>query len=79
MNNRLIIIGAGGHGKVIADIAMKIGYSQIGFVDDNAVGECMGIPVFARVSELDSLNDGATDFVIGVGNNAVRKSIAEKC
>jgi len=78
MNNRLIIIGAGGHGKVIADIATKIGYSKIGFADDNATGECMGFPIMAKVSQLDSLNDGNTDFVIGVGNNAVRKSIAEK-
>lgn len=38
MFNRLIIIGAGGHGKVIADIALKIGYTDIVFADDNAVG-----------------------------------------
>lgn len=27
--NRLIIIGAGGHGKVIADAALKNGYTNI--------------------------------------------------
>ena len=29
MNNRLIIIGAGGHGKAIADNALKNGYTDI--------------------------------------------------
>ena len=30
MSKRLIIIGASGHGKVIADIALKLGYEIIG-------------------------------------------------
>ena len=29
MNNQLVIIGAGGHGKVIADIAKKNGFDDI--------------------------------------------------
>ena len=76
--NRLIIIGAGGHGKVIADIASKIGYSEITFLDDNAVGECMGLPIIGKSHDIDSLNDGRTDFVIGIGNNSIRKMIAER-
>ena len=31
--NKLVIIGAGGHGKVIADIAMKSGNVEIGTLD----------------------------------------------
>ena len=34
--NRLMIVGAGGHGKVVADIATQNGYSDIVFLDDNA-------------------------------------------
>ncbi len=75
--NRLVIIGAGGHGKVIADIAMKNGYTDISFVDDNANGDCMGFPIIGSSSAIHSLNDGKTDFVIGIGSNAVRKKIAE--
>ena len=33
--NKLVIIGASGHGKVIADIAIKSGYEEIVFLDDN--------------------------------------------
>lgn len=77
MYNRLVIVGAGGHGKVIADIAVQNGYQDISFVDDNAVGECMGFPIIGKSCDLKSLNDGKTDFVIAVGDNATRKKMAE--
>ena len=76
--NRLIIIGAGGHGKVIADNAVKNGYTNICFVDDHASGSCMGFPIVGRSADLSALDDGVTDFVIGIGNNAVRKEVARK-
>ena len=76
--NRLIIIGAGGHGRVIADIAMKLGYADICFLDDNAEGSWMGCSVVGKSCEILSFDDGSTDFVIGIGNNAVRKRIAEQ-
>ena len=76
--NRLVIIGAGGHGKVIADNAIKNGYTNICFVDDHATGKCLGFPVVGVCEDLHRLNDGNTDFVIGIGNNAIRKRIAEQ-
>lgn len=76
--NRLVIIGAGGHGKVIADIAMKCGYTDICFLDEHAVGMCMGFPIAGTSAELTLMNDGATDFVIAVGTNATRRKIAER-
>lgn len=78
MSKRLVIIGAGGHGKVIADIALKNGYTDIVFVDDNSKGECMSFPIVGTTSDVEKLNDGNTEFVIGIGNNAVRKAFAEK-
>ena len=78
MNNRLIIIGAGGHGKVIADNALKNGYINIHFVDDHATGTCMGFPIIGTSAEICNLDDGNTDFIIGVGSNEIRKQIAEK-
>lgn len=76
--NKLIIIGAGGHGKVIADNAVKNGYTDICFVDDHATGMCMGFPIIGTSAELIKWNDGATDFVIAIGNNAVRKKVAQE-
>lgn len=76
--NRLVIIGAGGHGKVVADIALKNKYTDIVFVDDHVKGLCMGFPIAGTVAGLKTFDDGKTDFVIGIGNNAVRKLIAEQ-
>ncbi len=75
--NRLIIVGAGGHGKVIADNALKNGYKNICFVDDNAMGEVMGFPIIATSNEIESLNDSNTDFIIGIGDNVIRKTISK--
>lgn len=76
--NRLVIIGAGGHGKVIADIAIKCGYENINFVDDNLVDSCMGYPIIGTTSNLYHYEDGNTDFIIAIGNNEIRKKIAEE-
>ena len=76
--NKLIIIGAGGHGKVIADNALKNGYTNISFIDDCIVGDCIGFPVIGDSSEIEKFDDGNTDFIIGIGDNKIRKMIAEK-
>ena len=74
---RLVIIGAGGHGKVIADNAQKNGYTDICFVDDTTAGTCMGFPIIGTTESLSALDDGKTGFIIGVGNNEARKRIAQ--
>lgn len=78
MNNRLIIVGAGGHGRVVADNAVKNGYKNIAFVDDAAVGECEGFPIIGTTGILKSLDDGKTDFVIAIGSNDNREELAQK-
>jgi sugar O-acyltransferase (sialic acid O-acetyltransferase NeuD family) len=75
MNKRIVIIGAGGHGKVVADIAKKNGYDEIEFLDDNsAVKTCGGYPVIGKTSE--ALNIDA-DMIVGIGNAAIRRRIQE--
>ncbi len=70
---RLIIIGASGHGKVVADIALLNGYSDIVFLDDNeSIKECIGFPVVGRTSEA-KLMDG--DKVIAIGDATIRERI----
>ena len=76
--NRLIIIGAGGHGRVIADAALKIGYANICYIDDHVKGDVMGFPIIGTSADIERLNDGSTEFIIGIGNNETRKTIAEK-
>lgn len=74
--NRLIIIGASGHGKVVADIAKLIGYKDIVFLDKNtSIKECAGFPVLGSDSLLEGL-DG--DLFIAVGNSYIRKKYMEE-
>lgn len=78
MNNRLVIIGAGGHGKVIADNALKNGITEILFLDDHATGTCMGFRIAGTSGDIPQYDDGKTGFIIGVGSNEIRKRISEK-
>ena len=74
MMNRLIIIGASGHGKVIADIAVKNGYEDIAFLDDNAEAtECAGFPIIGKVS--DCVQNQHCDFIVAIGNSKARERI----
>ncbi len=76
--NRLIIIGAGGHGKVAADIALRMcAYDEIAFLDDNVTGEVMGIAVLGRVETVDSYVADSEIFV-AVGNSAARERITSE-
>ena len=73
---KLIIIGAGGHGKVIADIAIKNGYETIVFLDDNEViTECAGFPV---VGKTDVAGRMEGDKIIAIGNAKVRERLQRK-
>lgn len=71
--NRLLIIGASGHGKVIADIAVKCRYKDIVFLDDNEnVKECAGFPVIGKVSDAVTMEE---DKIVAIGNAEIRKKI----
>ena len=76
---RLFIIGAGGHGKVVADIAENMQcYDEIFFLDDaRAPGEICG-----SFEVWGSIPDGMqhipeSDFFVAIGNASVRKKITE--
>lgn len=74
---RLVIIGAGGHGKVAADIASRCGYRDIVFLDDNSLlKSCMGYPVVGRVSDSEEYKD--SDFFVAVGNSSTREKIQSR-
>lgn len=67
--NRLIIVGASGHGKVVADIAKLNGYDDIVFLDDDEnVKECAGWPVVGKSTEAPE-----GEIFVAVGNTEIRK------
>ncbi len=75
-NKELLIIGAGGHGTVLADIARLNGYTQIQFLDDADVRRTDGYPVVGRAADFVQYL-ASTDFVVAVGNNDIRAAISQ--
>ena len=75
MCKEVVIIDAGGHGKVIADIIEKSGDKVIGFLDDGTEHtEIFGYPVLGKSADCKKFKD--KEFFIAIGNNFVRKKIA---
>ena len=71
--NKLIIIGASGHGKVVADIAVLNGYKDIAFLDDDLSKTfCGGFPV---IGTTDMIVEG--DIFVAIGNPAVREKFSK--
>lgn len=70
---QLLIIGASGHGKVIADIAKLNGYESILFFDDNeSLKECGAYPVVGKTADVNSFEG---DVIVAIGNAAIRERI----
>lgn len=69
---KLLILGAGGHGKVVAEVAQAVGYDDIAFLDDNS-DEAIG-----KISDMDKLFGKYTEAFVGIGNNNVRHELLQK-
>ena len=75
---RVVIIGASGHGKVIADTIQKSGDQVLGFLDDNSNldDEFCGMPVLGKVTDWKKYTNEA--FVIAIGNPEIRERISHE-
>lgn len=74
MKKTLIIIGAGGHGRVCAEIAELSGYNEILFLDDR---NTPGVKIVGSSADLDKFIDSA-DLFVGIGDNQTRFRISEE-
>ncbi len=74
---KVIIIGAGGHGKVVADIIRLNGDTVYGFLDDKEPEVLPGFPVIGRVNLINTLDNKAFCFFVAIGNNKIRQTIME--
>ncbi|XXM72944.1 acetyltransferase [Lysinibacillus sphaericus] len=79
MKEKLLIIGASGHGKVVADIALKMNrWQSVAFLDDNEnINSSMGLEVIDTSSEVSKYIEEYEVFV-GIGNNVTRQKVQEK-
>ena len=74
---KLVIIGASGHGKVIADIALNNQYDEIVFLDDDKrVTECAGFAVKGTTENIEEYL--SWDFIVAIGDALARQNVLKK-
>lgn len=73
MKRSLAIVGAGGHGRVVADCAEALGWDRIDFFDDKGAGMTSG--PWPIVGAVETLLERAGDYdgvIVGIGANRAR-------
>jgi sugar O-acyltransferase (sialic acid O-acetyltransferase NeuD family) len=78
-NDSVVVLGAGGHAKVVISTLHAAGYDIVAVLDDDATkhgSEIMGVKIVGTLMEADSL--GYQCGIIAVGENATRKKISER-
>ncbi len=76
---RLILIGAGGHGKVVADVAAAVGWQNIAFLDRSFPDrrENGAWPIIGNLSEALPLREAGACLFLSIGNNSIRARLWE--
>ena len=80
--NKLLIIGAGGHGKVVADAAQAMkNWEHIAFIDRRyAAGErqCLGFPIIGDDSILKQCLADFSHLIVAIGDNSLRYQLQQR-
>lgn len=74
----LLVVGAGGFGRAVADAAAGR-WRVAGFVDDRgpSLGHVLGLPVLGTTAQLAALRERAAAVVIAIGDNRRRQALAQ--
>lgn len=75
----VVVLGAGGHAKVVISTLCAAGYEIAAVLDDDVTkhgSEIMGVKIVGSLKKADSL--GYSCGVIAVGENATRKKISDR-
>lgn len=78
MSKRVIVIGAGGHGRSVAEAILLLGRDElVGFVDDgaDANAKVWAYPILGTTDSLKGLRAFADAVVVAIGNNAIREKL----
>ena len=81
---RVLILGAGGHGRVVLDILLQARSCQVlGFLDNNKDihgRRIDGLPVFGGVDDLARVarEQKAVGAIVAIGDNGIRRGIARQ-
>lgn len=75
---RVFLIGAGGHAKVVISTLKAADYEVVAAFDDDEAkwgSELLGVPVLGPISR--AKKEGLEAAVLGIGDNRIRKTLAE--
>lgn len=77
--SKLLILGAGGHGKVVAEIATKMKkWNEIAFLDDNEkLKEVNRYKVIDKINSYKSYKEIYKNAFVAIGNNQLRLKLIE--
>lgn len=77
---RLLIVGAGGHGRCCLDIAREMNiYDEISFLDDSNVNQVINdAKIIGSIQDMDKFVNDYPYIFVGIGNNKGRKQFCEK-
>lgn len=74
---KIIIVGAGGHGRVVIDAALSNSQLEIiGFLDDGEVEIILGIVKLGKISDIEKFKK--YKFHIAIGNNNFRERLSNE-
>ncbi|MFJ5621692.1 acetyltransferase [Peribacillus loiseleuriae] len=76
----LLILGAGGHGKVVSETALlSNNWGEIAFLDDRkGLKEVLGIPVIGGFNDFGSYKNDYQYAFVAIGNNSLRLKWIER-
>ena len=77
---KLLILGAGGQGKVVLDLALTCeAWDEIRFLDGGKIGEeILGYPVIGDLWDYEMFTEQYTYAIVAVGNNELRLKLIEE-
>ena len=81
MTDKLVIIGAGGHGQALADLAESLSeWSEIVFVDDcyPSKTEALGFQIVGKVADIFQTSLKRNSFIVAIGHNDVRMELIKE-
>lgn len=81
MKKKIIIVGAGGHSKVVTDMLLECEeYEIMGYVDYDFCKEYRGIKVIGTDEDLEKIYEEGSRYVfVALGDNKIRKKVQKLC
>ncbi len=78
---QVVIIGARGHGQVIAEAARLAGFTVLGFIDEDPALQgttALGLPVLGTAIMIESRQIDCDGVLLGIGRNTARTELLRR-